>query len=170
MSGASDRHSATIAATATAVPPHTLTPEDVKTYIRKVFDVGERRLDAIMSVIDHAQVRNRYAVFPVDYIVQPRSLEQISREYQEHAVKLGREAAERCLERAAMTPSDIDLIITVSCTGFMIPSLDAHLINLMGFRSNVRRLPITELGCAAGRHGAWRARPNFCRHAPARTC
>src|SRR5260221_6824343 len=32
----------------------------------------------------------------------------------------------------------------------MIPSLDAHLINLMGFRSNVRRMPFTELGCAAG--------------------
>src|SRR3974390_3529140 len=32
----------------------------------------------------------------------------------------------------------------------MIPSLDAHLINLMGFRSNVCRMPFTELGCAAG--------------------
>jgi alkylresorcinol/alkylpyrone synthase len=42
------------------------------------------------------------------------------------------------------------MIVTVSCTGFMIPSLDAHLIELMGFRPNVRRLPLTELGCAAG--------------------
>jgi alkylresorcinol/alkylpyrone synthase len=145
-----NRHSATIAATATAVPPHLLTPEDVKTYMRKVFDVGERRLDAMMTVIDHAQVRKRHSVFPVEYFVTPRSLAQLSREYQEHAVKLGCQAADRCLQNAAMTPSDIDLIITVSCTGFMIPSLDAHLINLMGFRSNVRRLPITELGCAAG--------------------
>jgi alkylresorcinol/alkylpyrone synthase len=49
-----------------------------------------------------------------------------------------------------MKPAEIDLIITVSCTGVMIPSLDAHLINDLGFRSDVRRLPITELGCAAG--------------------
>jgi alkylresorcinol/alkylpyrone synthase len=168
MSGATTRHSATISATATAVPSFTLTPDDVKTYMRKVFDVGERRLDAIMSVIDHAQVRNRYAVIPVDSIVQPRSLEQISRDYQEHAVKLGREAAERCLERAAMPASDIDLIITVSCTGFMIPSLDAHLINLMGFRSNVRRLPITELGCAAGAMALSRA-AEFLRACPGKS-
>jgi len=41
----------------------------------------------------------------------------------------------------------------VSCTGFMIPSLDAHLINLMGFRSDVRRMPFTELGLRRRRHG-----------------
>jgi alkylresorcinol/alkylpyrone synthase len=64
-------------------------------------------------------------------------------------VKLGREAAEKCLERAGLKADEIDLIITVSCTGFMIPSLGARLINLMGFRSNVRRMPFTELGCAA---------------------
>ena len=39
----------------------------------------------------------------------------------------------------------------------MIPSLDAHLINLMGFRSNVRRMPFTELGCAAGAMALGRA-------------
>lgn len=56
-----------------------------------------------------------------------------------------------------MTPPDIDMIITVSCTGFMIPSLDAHLINLMGFRPDVRRMPLTELGCAAGAMALTRA-------------
>jgi alkylresorcinol/alkylpyrone synthase len=54
-------------------------------------------------------------------------------------------------------PDEVDLIITVSCTGFMIPSLDAHLINRMGFRSNVRRMPFTELGCAAGAMALGRA-------------
>jgi len=141
---------ATIAATATAVPEHLLTRESVKTYMRKVFDLDGRRLDAMMTVIDNAQVSQRHSIFPVEYFVEPRPLQQTSLEYQEHAVRLGRQAAERCLAAAAMTPADVDMIITVSCTGFMIPSLDAHLINLMGFRSNVRRLPITELGCAAG--------------------
>ena len=159
---------ATIAATATAVPPHLLTREDVKTYIRKVFEIGERRLDAMMTIIDNAQVRQRHAIFPVDYIVKRRSLEQTTLEYQQHSVQLGRQAAEECLASAGMTPSDVDLIITVSCTGFMIPSLDAHLINLMGFRSNVRRLPLTELGCAAGAMALSRAW-EFLRAFPDRT-
>src|SRR6202171_3078401 len=163
------RHqAATIAATATAVPRDILTREDVKTYMRRVFDVGERRLDAMMTVIDNAQVHQRHSIFPIEYIVEPRPLAQTSRDYQEHAVRLGRQAAETCLANAGMTPDDIDMIITVSCTGFMIPSLDAHLINLMGFRSNVRRMPLTELGCVAGAMALTRA-SEFVRAFPEKT-
>jgi alkylresorcinol/alkylpyrone synthase len=142
--------SATIAATATALPPHSITREDVKYYMGRVFDIPERRLEAMMSIVDNAQVHKRHSIFPINYTIEPRTLSQTNNEYIEHSVKLGKEAAEKCLERAGLRSEDIDLIITVSCTGFMIPSLDAHLINLMGFRSNVRRMPFTELGCAAG--------------------
>ena len=141
----------TIAAVATAVPDYTLEREDVKTYIRRVFQLDERRLDAMMTVIDNARIDKRQSIVPVDYIVTPRTLTQKSVEYQDHAVRLGREATERCLSRAGVSACDVDMIITVSCTGFMIPSLDAYLINDMGFRPDVRRLPITELGCAAAR-------------------
>ena len=147
----------TIAATATALPPHTITREDVKYYMGRVFDIPERKLEAMMSIVDNAQVHNRYAIFPIEYTVEPRALSKTNQEYMEHAIKLGREAAEKCLERAGVRPDEVDLIITVSCTGFMIPSLDAHLINLMGFRSNVRRMPFTELGCAAGAMALGRA-------------
>ena len=133
----------TIAATATALPPHTITRDDVRYYMGRVFDIPKRRLEAMMSIVDNAQVHKRHAIFPIDYTIEPRALSKTNNEYIEHAVKLGREAAEKCLERAGLRPEDIDLIITVSCTGFMIPSLDAHLIHLMGFRPNVRRMPFT---------------------------
>jgi alkylresorcinol/alkylpyrone synthase len=141
---------ATIAASATALPPYRITRDDVKYYFGRVFDVPERRLDAMMAIVDNAQVHNRHSIFPIEYTVEPRNLQQTNNEYIEHAVKLGQEAAEKCLTRANLRADEIDLIITVSCTGFMIPSLDAHLINSMGFRSNVCRMPFTELGCAAG--------------------
>src|SRR5256714_2494491 len=147
----------TIAATATALPPYTITREDVKVYMGRVFDIPERRLEAMMSIVDNAQVHKRHAIFPLDYTIEPRPLSQTNNEYIEHAVKLGREAAEKCLERAGLKADEIDMIITVSCTGFMIPSLDAHLINLMGFRQDVRRMPVTELGCAAGAMALGRA-------------
>jgi alkylresorcinol/alkylpyrone synthase len=129
----------------------------VKYYMGRVFDIPERRLEAMMSIVDNAQVHKRHAIFPIDYTIEPRPISKTNDEYIEHAVKLGREAAEKCLQRAGLRADEVDLIITVSCTGFMIPSLDAHLINLMGFRANVRRMPFTELGCAAGAMAMGRA-------------
>jgi len=139
-----------IAATATAVPPYALTSEEVKTYLGHVFPLEGNRLEAMMSVVDNSQVKRRYCIHPVEYIIQPRPLSRISEEYRKHAVRLGRQVACEALTRARLRPADIDLMITVSCTGVMIPSLDAYLINDLEFRSDVRRLPITELGCAAG--------------------
>ncbi len=70
----------------------------------------------------------------------------------------------RALQRAKIAPQDVDAIITVSCTGFLIPSLDAYLAPDLGLRANVRRLPVTELGCAAGAAGLSLARDYVLAH------
>jgi alkylresorcinol/alkylpyrone synthase len=148
---------ATITGAATAVPPHLLTREVVKQCIGDVFSLDGMRLEAIRNVIDNSHIDQRHSVFPVEYVIEPRPLAQINIEYRQKAVELGMEVTASALARAEMTPSDIDLLITVSCTGVMIPSLDAYIATEMGFRSDVRRLPITELGCAAGAAGLGRA-------------
>ncbi len=56
-----------IAATATALPPHIITRDDVKYYMGRVFDIPERRLEAMMSIVDNAQVHKRHSIFPIEY-------------------------------------------------------------------------------------------------------
>jgi alkylresorcinol/alkylpyrone synthase len=129
----------------------------VKQCIGDVFSLDGMRLEAIRNVIDNSHIDQRHSVFPVEYVIEPRPLAQINVEYKQKAVELGMEATASALARAEMSPSDVDLLITVSCTGVMIPSLDAYIATEMGFRSDVRRLPITELGCAAGAAGLGRA-------------
>nr|HEV7955336.1 3-oxoacyl-[acyl-carrier-protein] synthase III C-terminal domain-containing protein [Candidatus Acidoferrales bacterium] len=146
-----------VSATATALPEHVVTIGDVKAYLNKVFPLSESRTSMMLEVIQNAKVDKRYFIFPPDYTIEPRSLEQTTKEYQEHSVKLGRQVAADCLKNAGLAATDIDLLITISCTGVIIPSLDAYLINDLGFRSDVRRLPITELGCAAGAAALGRA-------------
>ncbi len=147
-----------IAATATAVPQHVIFRQTVETKIGPVFGLAGRRLEAVLEIVANSQIEQRYSIFPVEYLIEPRSIEQTSREYREHSLCLGRRAAQKALEDAQILPKDVDAIITVSCTGFMIPSLDAYLIPEMGMRPNVRRLPVTELGCAAGAAGLALAR------------
>jgi alkylresorcinol/alkylpyrone synthase len=147
---------ATIAGTATAVPPHVMSREVVKNAIGGVFGLEGAKLDALREVIDNSAIDQRYSVFPPEYTIEPRPLARINAEYQEKSVELGLQVADRALAQAGMTPTDVDMLITVSCTGVMIPSLDAHIATIMKFRPDVRRLPITELGCAAGAAGLGR--------------
>jgi alkylresorcinol/alkylpyrone synthase len=95
-------------------------------------------------------VDRRYSVLPLGELAARRSLSDTIGIYREHALALGRKVTAACLDRAGLRATDVDLLITVSCTGFMIPSLDAYLVNALGFRPDVRRLPITELGCLGG--------------------
>lgn len=141
---------ASILSVKTAVPDNVVTTEDTKEYFPKAFDLDSRQLRLVHSILDNSRIRKRHMLFPLDYTITPRPLEITMCEYKTHAIDLSRRVAEDALAAAGLRPRDIDLIITVSCTGMMIPSVDAYLINLMGFRSDVKRLPITELGCAAG--------------------
>jgi alkylresorcinol/alkylpyrone synthase len=148
----------TITTIATAVPAHHLTCASVKRAVGKVFPAAPHRQAAVMQLFDHAQVDQRYSVLPLDDLICARTLTETSQAYQEHAIALGRQVAMDCLIQAGLRPDAIDMLITVSCTGYMIPSLDAYLIGELGFRADVRRLPITELGCIGGAMALSRAR------------
>ena len=139
-----------IVSTFTAVPSYSATQAEVKARLRAVFDLPARRLDAAMELFDHAAVERRYSVEPLEQLGVSRPIGDIQERYREHALGLGRKVAREALARADIAPTDIDLIVTTSCTGIMIPSLDAYLVDDLGLRPDVRRLPITEMGCAGG--------------------
>jgi alkylresorcinol/alkylpyrone synthase len=139
-----------IVGSVTAVPGFAATQAEVKARLREVVNLPGRRMDAAMELFDHAGVERRFSVEPLEQLGVPRPLSEIQDRYREHALALGREVAREALAQAGVDAAEIDLIVTTSCTGIMIPSLDAYLVDELGLRSDVRRLPITELGCAAG--------------------
>jgi alkylresorcinol/alkylpyrone synthase len=153
-----------IASTATAVPEHVISRQLVEAQIGRVFSLSGRRLGAVLEIVANSRIERRYSIFPIEYLIEPRSLEQTSREYRDYSLCLGRRAAQQALDRARISPQEVDAILTVSCTGFMIPSLDAYLAPELGLRPNVRRLPVTELGCAAGAAGLAMARDYIAAH------
>jgi len=93
------------------------------------------------------------------------SFEEKNTIYVREVKKLGKSVLEKALNKSDWSPDSLDYIITVSCTGIMIPSLDAYLINDLGLREDVVRLPVTEMGCAAGVSGLIYAN-NFLRSNP----
>ena len=97
-----------------------------------------------------AAIEEKHTVVPVGELFKPRSIDESNGLYRQKAIELGSRLLKSTLKQAGLNPADLDLLITTSCTGFMIPSLDAYLIEELGLRADLRRQPITQIGCAAG--------------------
>jgi alkylresorcinol/alkylpyrone synthase len=147
-----------ILSTATAVPPHALPRALYRQYCEAKFAGKER---AARAIIDHTRIDTRYLSRPPDELLRDRSLDEKSADYSRMALSLTEETAARALDRANVRREAVDLLVTTSCTGVMIPSVDAYLVERMGLRRDCIRLPITELGCAGGAAALARAREHL---------
>lgn len=70
--------------------------------------------------------------------------------YADEAAPLAVAAARGALEQAGVMVESISHLITVSCTGFLAPGVDAALVHRLGLRPTVGRIHIGFMGC----HGA----------------
>jgi alkylresorcinol/alkylpyrone synthase len=149
---------ARILGTATVVPPYKVERDLYKAYCDVLFGPLAR---AARRIADNARIDSRYISLSPEEVIAKQPLGERSRTYQELALALCENAARRAIDRAALDVEQIDLIVATSCTGIMIPSVDAYLIERLRMRRDVVRLPITELGCAGGAAALARAREHL---------
>lgn len=116
-------------------------------------DKEERFRRKILKIFEGAAVDKRYSIMSPEEVFVSRSFEEKNNIYVREIKKLGTRVLVNSLKKAGWEPKSLDYIITVSCTGIMIPSLDAYLINELELKQNITRLPVTEMGCAAGISG-----------------
>ncbi|MBM9435303.1 type III polyketide synthase [Streptomyces bryophytorum] len=140
---------ATLCKPAVSVPEYVITMEDTLEFAKKVHK-GKPQLPLALRLIQKTGVRKRHIVQPIEKTLLHPGFEERNRIYELESKKRCPEVIENALANAGLTAQDIDAIIYVSCTGFMMPSLTAWLINTMGFRYDTRQIPIAQLGCAAG--------------------
>ncbi|TRX42934.1 type III polyketide synthase [Flavobacterium restrictum] len=113
----------------------------------------ERFIRKVKKIFEGAAVDKRYSIMdPIEVFTQT-SFEERNAIYVREVIDLGEKVLQKALQKANWKPETLDYIITVSCTGIMIPSLDAYLINSLHLRQDIVRLPVTEMGCAAGVSG-----------------
>ena len=92
----------------------------------------------------------RYVAADLGSIMEPRALGGRMEEYRLHALELGEQVAMKALQVSGVDGAEIDAVISVSCTGYLVPALETLLHPRLGLRPDCLRLPITELGCAGG--------------------
>jgi alkylresorcinol/alkylpyrone synthase len=139
-----------LAGIGTATPPRRVSRQDVVEVLPRIWPHLARRASMLSDPLDEG---HRYLLRDPAEMVDALSPSQQTARYLEAAPELAAAAAERAIAAAGDRRDTIGLLVVSSCTGFILPGLDAHLVPKLRLRADVLRLPVVQFGCAGGAAG-----------------
>ncbi|MGZ2361497.1 PhlD [Streptomyces sp. 372A] len=138
-----------IARPAISLPDHMVTTSEMVQDLKRA-DPGTS--PASLRILQSTTVKQRYMTRPLGApTVGGRAAfdERNSTAFQD-ATRLAVSAAQQALRNASISATDVDYLITSHTTSWSVPGLDVALVNELGLRPHVRRIPMTSVGCAGG--------------------
>ncbi|MEU5900254.1 type III polyketide synthase [Streptomyces venezuelae] len=133
-------------------PPHEITTADIADDTRNHAPSDSPLLGRLDSLMASLQVERRRFIAPLNSVAASGSVDCRNQIALEGMLQLGEQAAQDALRSAGLTARDIDIVITSHSTTLATPGLDVHLVNRLGLRPDVWRVPSTQLGCVGGAH------------------
>ena len=132
----------------TATPPRKYTQDEVL----DLFGETDPRIRSLFRS-SHINSRFLYLPDPVDGRMAEETNQELLAKHRDGALEIGSQAIEEALRPLGLAPYDVDFLCCITTTGFLCPSLSAHLIKKMIFRENVQRVDILGMGCNAAVNG-----------------
>ena len=147
-----------IAAAATAFPATALPQQEITAAFADYVLGADTTSRPVLERLHAATgVRTRHLALPLDGYRALHGFGDANDAWIAAGAELGEQALHTALDRAGLTPGDVDVVVSTSVTGIAAPSLDARLVERVGLRLDVKRLPLFGLGCVAGAAGIARA-------------
>jgi len=147
----------TIAGVGVAFPQHYYDQETLLAELVRLWGRHRSNPERVEALHRNVLVGGRHLALPLDRYEALASWGQSNDEWIRVAQDVGERALRNAFEVTGIGPNDIDALIFVTVTGVATPSIDARLVNRLGLRSDVTRIPIFGLGCVAGAAGIARA-------------
>ena len=73
--------------------------------------------------------------------------------FRDGALEIGSRAIHNALDAASLTPADVDYLLCVTSTGFLVPGLSSLFSRELGFNRSLLRADVVGMGCNAGLNG-----------------
>ena len=148
---------ARILAVSTALPPHYVDQDTLLAAFRELWGQKHFNLDRLEHLHRAVRVGGRHLALPIERYRALESFSARNSAWIEAAVAAGEDALRKALAAADLSPAQIDHLYFVTVTGIATPSVDARLVDRLGLRPDIKRVPIFGLGCVAGAAGLARA-------------
>jgi alkylresorcinol/alkylpyrone synthase len=141
----------------TAFPPHYYPQQEITSALSGYWSEFSNKAPLVERFHRNAGVDYRHLAMPLKDFTGLGNWGEANDKWIEIAVDIGEQAIRRALNNAGIKPEQIGALFFVSITGVANPSIDARLMNRIGFSSHLKRIPIFGLGCVAGAAGLARA-------------
>lgn len=141
---------------ARALPPHFAEQETLIAALRDEWAGKHFNVERLEELHRAVGVGGRHLAVPVEQYRELTTFRARNDAWIAAALDLGAQAVSAALDEAGLAPTDIDHLCFVTVTGLATPSIDARLVNRLGFRPDVTRAPLFGLGCVGGVAGTAR--------------
>lgn len=142
-----------ISGVATAVPGAPIAQDD---FLARTLEAAPE-FRSFRDLFSNTAIAHRHAAVPLEWIRQEHGWAERSAVFDTQAPRLVEEVARKLIDETGTPAGEIDAVVIACTTGIAVPSLDARLVNRLGLRADVERLPLFGLGCAGGVTGLARA-------------
>lgn len=142
-----------LVAVSPALPVNVRTQPEITSALGPLLAPTPSRRALLEKVHASSGVATRHLALPLDRYAGLTTFGQANDLFISIGTDLAAEALKGALHQCGLHPSDVDFLLFTSVTGISAPSIDALLVERLGLRTDVRRLPSFGLGCAGGAAG-----------------
>jgi alkylresorcinol/alkylpyrone synthase len=142
-----------IAAVAPVVPGYVYSQAEITAELAPLITHQDSHKAVLERMHANSGILTRHTALPLERYRNLGSFRETNEIFIDVATDLSSRALSTALEQAGLAPSDVDYIMFTSVTGMSAPSIDALLIQRLGLRPDIKRLPSYGLGCVAGASG-----------------
>ena len=151
-------------AVTSALPPHVHPQAEITGMLGPLLTPEPGRRALLDRLHQASGVRTRHMTLPLEAYAGLGSFRQSNDLFIHHGTDLAAHALKGALDAAGLQPTDVDFLLFTTVTGIAAPSIDALLVERLGLRPDVRRMPSFGFGCAGGAAGLARVHDYLAGH------
>ena len=143
-----------ILSVASASPDHCFHQTDIMQQMLERLNLSPTQHQSLKRLYQNSDIHTRYSVMK-DYTLlfqHPKANER-NAIFKEEAPKLAIKAARKALNQSNKDPKQITHVISVSCTGMMVPGIEYYLIKELDLKWTVGRIGVNFMGCFGAFNG-----------------
>ncbi|MFJ8895368.1 type III polyketide synthase [Leifsonia sp. NPDC102414] len=142
-----------IVSVAPVVPDRSYSQGEITAALLAMITADPGRQAVMRRIHASSGVETRNLVMPLEQYSSIASFQESNDFFIAEGTTLAERALTGALAAAGLQPTDVDFLLFTSVTGIAAPSIDAQLVQRLGLRTDVKRLPSFGLGCVAGAAG-----------------